>query len=84
MNEGDGERTLHEVADELGVHYMTTYRYVRLGMLPARKVGSTWRVKASDVAEFRKSKGVRRSSGRAKRFDSSRWVGRLEAATSRG
>ena len=47
---------MHEVADELGVHYMTTYRYVRLGMLPARKVGSTWRVKASDVAEFRKAK----------------------------
>ena len=53
------ERTLQEVADELGVHYMTTYRYVRLGMLPAYKSGSTWRVKASDIAAFRKSRASR-------------------------
>ncbi|MCU1344909.1 MAG: hypothetical protein JWL70_1175, partial [Acidimicrobiia bacterium] len=31
------ELTLHEAADALGVHYMTVYRYVRLGLLPARK-----------------------------------------------
>ncbi len=78
MNGGHEERTLQEVADELGVHYMTTYRYVRLGMLPARKVGSTWRIKASDVTAFRDSKGTR-EPGRAKSFDPSRWVGRLEA-----
>ena len=33
--------TLHEAADVLGVHYMTAYRYVRLGLLPAAKAGGT-------------------------------------------
>jgi len=78
MNGGDGERTLQEVADELGVHYMTTYRYVRLGMLPAHKVGSTWRVKAADLAAFRKSRNVEQPARRTKQFDPLRWVGRLE------
>ena len=32
--------TLHEAAELLGVHYMTAYRYVRLGVLPAVKVGA--------------------------------------------
>ncbi len=27
--------TLHEAAERLGVHYMTAYRRVRMGMLPA-------------------------------------------------
>ncbi len=79
MNGADQERTLQEVADELGVHYMTTYRYVRLGMLPAHKVGSTWRVKAADVAAFRRSKVTSSTKGRGRRFDPDRWVGRLEA-----
>ena len=33
------ELTLHQVAEILGVHYMTVYRYVRLGQLPAFKAG---------------------------------------------
>jgi excisionase family DNA binding protein len=41
--------SLHEVADELGVHYMTAYRYVRIGMLLARKEGRTWRVSRADL-----------------------------------
>jgi excisionase family DNA binding protein len=43
---------LHEAADKLGVHYMTMYRYVRLGLLPARKVGGSWRVTVADLDEF--------------------------------
>ena len=35
--DGRGPITLHEAADRLGVHYMTAYRYVRLGILPAQK-----------------------------------------------
>jgi len=31
--------TLQEVADHLGVHYMTAYRYVKLGLLYARSRG---------------------------------------------
>jgi excisionase family DNA binding protein len=41
--------TLHEVADQLGVHYMTVYRRVRLGMLAARKVGGQWRIDPADL-----------------------------------
>ena len=43
------ELTLHQVAEELGVHYMTAYRYVRLGMLPARREGREWRVRREDL-----------------------------------
>jgi excisionase family DNA binding protein len=45
----DDELTLHEVAAELGVHYMTAYRYVRLGILPARREGREWRVRRADL-----------------------------------
>ncbi len=42
--------TLSEAADRLGVHYMTVYRRVRLGMLAARKVDGQWRVDPVDLA----------------------------------
>jgi excisionase family DNA binding protein len=45
--------TLNEAAEQLGVHYMTAYRYVRLGMLPASKRGRTWVVEQSDLEAFR-------------------------------
>lgn len=41
--------TLHQVADELGLHYMTVYRYVRTGRLPATKRGGTWVVSRGDL-----------------------------------
>jgi MerR family transcriptional regulator, light-induced transcriptional regulator len=50
-DDGSGLLTLHEAADRLGVHYMTVYRRVRLGMLPARKVGGTWRIDPVDLTE---------------------------------
>ena len=40
----EGDPTLAEAADRLGVHYMTAYRYVRTGLLPAEKVGRRWLV----------------------------------------
>ena len=46
------ELTLQEAADHLGVHYMTAYRYVRLGQLAAEKVGATWRVARRDLDAF--------------------------------
>ncbi|HZR13151.1 MAG TPA: B12-binding domain-containing protein [Acidimicrobiia bacterium] len=42
--------SLEEAAERLGVHYMTAYRYVRLGRLPARQVNGRWTVRAADVA----------------------------------
>lgn len=43
---------LKQVAAELGVHYMTAYRYVRTGRLPARKVGTGWVVERAAVEEL--------------------------------
>jgi excisionase family DNA binding protein len=48
---------LNEVAEILDVHYMTAYRYVREGHLPAVKVGRGWLVKLGDVHAFRKGLG---------------------------
>lgn len=44
--------TLQEAADRLGVHYMTAYRYVRTGRLPAVKEGAEWRVDPRDLERF--------------------------------
>lgn len=65
--------TLQEAADRLEVHYMTAYRYVRLGLLPTRKVGGTWRISAEAIAEFRAGGGAGSSPGEAP------WADRLEA-----
>ena len=43
----DDVLTLHEAAEELGVHYMSAYRYVRLGLLDAAKRGGVWKVERS-------------------------------------
>lgn len=45
--------TLQAVADQLGVHYMTAYRYVRTGRLPAIKVGGGWVIEQRDLDAFR-------------------------------
>jgi excisionase family DNA binding protein len=45
--------TVQEVADRLGVHYMTAYRYVRQGRLPATRVGTEWRIHPSDIATLK-------------------------------
>ena len=66
--------SLQEAADQLGVHYMTIYRYVRHGRLPARKVGGTWEVETSDL------EGLRRGHDRSVRpRRSADWPDRLEA-----
>ena len=44
--------TLYEVAERLGVHYMTVYRYVRTGRLDGHKVGVEWRVDPDDLEAF--------------------------------
>ncbi|MGE0794239.1 MAG: B12-binding domain-containing protein, partial [Acidimicrobiia bacterium] len=53
-----GTLGLDEVARRLGVHYMTVYRYVRTGRLPARKVGSVWRVEPGDLDALRPPPGA--------------------------
>ena len=49
---GTAPRNLKQVAAELGVHYMTAYRYVRTGRLHAEKVGTGWVVQAEDLQRF--------------------------------
>lgn len=44
--------TLQEAADELGVHYMTAYRYVRSGQLHASKQDGRWVVDTVDLEAF--------------------------------
>ncbi len=45
--------SINEAAEALGVHYMTAYRYVRTGRLPATKVGHEWRIDPDDVRLLR-------------------------------
>ena len=54
---GNKNLTLHEVAEMLSVHYMTVYRYVHEGHLPATKQGHGWVVQASDVRDFKGGTG---------------------------
>jgi excisionase family DNA binding protein len=65
--------SLQEAADKLGVHYMTMYRYVRLGLLPAKKSGGSWRVSAGDLEEFIAPSQAPVAKGEAP------WAERLEA-----
>jgi excisionase family DNA binding protein len=44
--------TLREAAERLGVHYMTAYRYVRTGRLPASRQGVQWLVDPADLARL--------------------------------
>ena len=68
-----GWLSVQETAERLGVHYMTVYRYVRLGMLPARKVGASWRIEPSDLERLDTSPKV------PARKRSAPWRERLEA-----
>lgn len=72
MTEPHSLMTLQEAAERLGVHYMTAYRYVRLGLLSARKVGGAWQVDADDLDAFRQRPV--QTAGR----QSAPWAERLE------
>jgi excisionase family DNA binding protein len=58
--------TLGEAAERLGVHYMTAYRYVRTGRLPATRDGVQWMVDPRDVAEMAAPARPRRARGGAR------------------
>lgn len=73
------ELTLQQAAAHLGVHYMTVYRYVRLGMLPAHKDGATWRVTREDLAQFDLGRGTGPTTRTAGHRLSAPWAARLEA-----
>lgn len=77
----DTEVSLHDVAESLHVHYMTVYRYVRQGLLPARKVGRSWFVSAADLERFREAKCTPESTAapRPEARNEAPWAQRLEA-----
>jgi len=56
--------SLNEVAEKLGVHYMTAYRYVRLGILPATQQGRSWVVRSDDLDAFTADDGEAKPSKR--------------------
>jgi excisionase family DNA binding protein len=63
---GAATLTLHEAADRLGVHYMTAYRYVRTGQLPARRQDGRWEVAVEDVTAFQRARAVAPAPGRGR------------------
>ncbi|MGE0795284.1 MAG: cobalamin-dependent protein [Acidimicrobiia bacterium] len=71
----DDELNLKQVARELGVHYMTAYRYVRSGRLAATRQGNVWMVRRAELAAFA---GVPLAAhGDAGRGEPVDWVARL-------
>jgi excisionase family DNA binding protein len=64
--------SLRECAEALGVHYMTWYRYVRMGILPAQKTGAEWRVDAADLDAMRSRQSIPAARGSAP------WADRLK------
>lgn len=67
--------TLQEAADALGVHYMTAYRYVRLGLLEGTKSRGAWRITPSAVEAFRRGSDV----APVKAGERAPWAGRFES-----
>jgi excisionase family DNA binding protein len=65
--------SIQAAADRLGVHYMTMYRYVRLGLLPAQKVSGSWQVDQGDLEAFVAPSQTPTARGEAP------WAERLEA-----
>lgn len=67
---GDDVLSLQEAADELGVHYMTAYRYLRTGRLDGVKDGAEWRVPRASLEQFQQAEPVKRGrANRNRRYD---------------
>lgn len=82
-NTVDAAISLHEVARRLNVHYMTAYRYVRSGRLPAYQRDGEWQVRIADVETFamaRRSRVGRKSGAPAAVDGDARadWAARFE------
>ena len=43
---------IKEVADYLGVHTSTIYKYAQQGTIPAFKIGSDWRFSAKHIDQW--------------------------------
>lgn len=77
--------TLQEAADRLRVHYMTAYRWIRRGDLPAVKTGGRLRVAADDLEAFLASREVDPATPRpGQRTDWPTHIDRLHERLGRG
>jgi excisionase family DNA binding protein len=76
--------SLNEAAEQLGVHYMTVYRYVRTGRLSASKDGVEWRVDPRDVEQLRRREPAPRRARRSQAERARRLEARLVAADETG
>ena len=44
--------TVKEIAEYLGVHPMTIYKYVQDGKIPAFKIGASWRIRKDSIKKW--------------------------------
>jgi excisionase family DNA binding protein len=44
--------TVKEIAEYLGVHPMTIYKYVQEGKIPAFKIGASWRIRRESIKKW--------------------------------
>jgi excisionase family DNA binding protein len=76
--------SLHEAATRLGVHYMTVYRYVRTGRLPARRDGANWTIDPADLEQVRSRTPARRGKGTIRSKGAAQLVNRMVAGDEAG
>lgn len=70
---------LNDAANRLGVHYMTVYRYIRTGRLPAVKVAGVWQVLQTDVDRLSRQERVTKVRGSGRDWATNRMLDRLLA-----
>ncbi len=86
MSRGQKTLTLPEAAGLLGVHYMTAYRYIRQGKLPAQREGAEWRIRPADVRALqcpssqRERRGTSRARGGSERLERRMLAGDVSGA----
>jgi MerR family transcriptional regulator, light-induced transcriptional regulator len=66
-----GTLTLPQVAERLGVHYMTAYRYVRTGRLIATRRAGRWTVAPGDLSALERDRSTPPPRGRRRVTDGS-------------
>jgi len=76
--------TLAEAADHLGVHYMTAYRYVRTGLLPATKTGGSWLISPPDLATLKRGQVTPQPRAQGTKATQGRLLSRLLAGDEAG
>jgi excisionase family DNA binding protein len=74
---------INDAAKRLGVHYMTVYRYIRTGRLPAVKMAGEWQVDPADVDRLHQQP-VARVRGSRRSWATSRMLDRLLAGDELG